>query len=35
MVTVTLKAASFGTELHVLQEGLPVVLPLERCSLGW
>lgn len=34
MVTVTLKAVSFGTELHVLQEGLRDVLPLEHCYLG-
>ncbi|CAN5649350.1 hypothetical protein BH23PSE2_BH23PSE2_14100 [soil metagenome] len=35
MVTVPLKAVSFGTKLHVLQEGLPDVLPLQQCSLGW
>lgn len=34
-VTVTLKAVSCGTELHVVQEGLPDVIPLEQCYLGW
>lgn len=35
MVTITLKAVSCGTELHVLQEGVPDVIPLEQCYLGW
>jgi uncharacterized protein YndB with AHSA1/START domain len=35
MVTVTLKAVSCGTELHIVQEGLPDVIPLEGCYLGW
>ncbi len=34
-VTVTLKAVSCGTELHILQEGLPEVIPVEMCYLGW
>lgn len=34
-VTVTLKAVSCGTELHVTQEGLPDVIPVEQCYLGW
>ena len=34
-VTITLKALSCGTELHVVQEGLPDVIPLEQCYLGW
>ncbi len=33
--TVTLKAVSCGTELHVLQEGLPEVIPVEACYFGW
>ena len=33
--TITLKKVSCGTELHILQEGLPDVLPLEACYLGW
>lgn len=34
-VTVTLKAVSCGTELTVVQEGIPEVIPLEMCYLGW
>ncbi|HEV7631629.1 MAG TPA: SRPBCC domain-containing protein, partial [Steroidobacteraceae bacterium] len=34
-VTVTLKKTSVGTELNILQEGLPDVIPLEACYLGW
>lgn len=34
-VTVDLKAVSCGTELTVLQEGIPAVIPLEMCYLGW
>jgi len=34
-VTVTLKAVSVGTELHVVQEGIPDAIPAEQCYLGW
>jgi uncharacterized protein YndB with AHSA1/START domain len=34
-VTVTLKAVSCGTELSILQEGIPDVIPVELCYLGW
>lgn len=34
-VTVNFKAVSCGTELWVLQEGIPAVIPLEMCYLGW
>jgi uncharacterized protein YndB with AHSA1/START domain len=34
-VTVTLKKVSVVTELTVVQEGLPEVIPLEACYLGW
>lgn len=34
-VTVTLKKVSVGTELTVVQEGVPDVVPLEACYLGW
>jgi uncharacterized protein YndB with AHSA1/START domain len=34
-VTVLLKAVSCGTDLHVLQEGIPEVIPVEMCYLGW
>jgi len=33
--TVTLKPVSCGTELSVVQEGLPAVIPVEMCYLGW
>jgi len=33
--TVTLKEVSCGTELNVVQEGLPEVIPPELCYLGW
>ena len=34
-VTVTLKAVSCGTEVNILQERLPAVIPVEACYLGW
>jgi len=34
-VTVSLKPVSVGTELNIVQEGLPDVIPLEACYLGW
>jgi hypothetical protein len=34
-VTVTLKQVSLGTELNIVQEGLPDAIPLEACYLGW
>lgn len=33
--TVTLKSVSCGTELNVVQEGIPEAIPLEMCYLGW
>jgi len=33
--TVILKQVSCGTELTIVQEGLPEVIPLEMCYLGW
>ena len=33
--TVTLRPVSCGTELSVVQEGIPEVIPLEACYLGW
>jgi uncharacterized protein YndB with AHSA1/START domain len=33
--TVSLREVSCGTELNILQEGLPDVIPLEACYLGW
>ena len=34
-MTVTLKKVSCGTELSILQEGIPSAIPLESCYLGW
>jgi len=34
-VTVVLKAVSCGTEVHIEQAGIPEVIPLEMCYLGW
>jgi hypothetical protein len=34
-VTVSLRQVSCGTELNVLQEGIPGVIPLEACYVGW
>ncbi|RZA35500.1 MAG: polyketide cyclase [Lysobacteraceae bacterium] len=33
--TITLKAVSCGTELQIVQEGLPEAIPVEQCYLGW
>jgi uncharacterized protein YndB with AHSA1/START domain len=35
VTTVTLKKVFCGTELTVVQEGLPAVIPAEACYLGW
>jgi len=34
-VTVTLKPVTVGTELGIVQEGIPDVIPPEACCLGW
>jgi uncharacterized protein YndB with AHSA1/START domain len=34
-VTVTLKAVSCGTEVNIVQAGIPAVIPAEACYLGW
>jgi uncharacterized protein YndB with AHSA1/START domain len=34
-VTITLKQVSVGTELNIVQEGVPEVIPPEACYLGW
>jgi len=34
-VTVSLRPVSCGTELHILQEGIPEAIPTEACYLGW
>lgn len=33
--TIVLKRVSVGTELSIVQEGIPSVIPVEGCYLGW
>ena len=35
VTTVSLAKVSCGTELHVVQEGIPGMIPVEACHLGW
>jgi uncharacterized protein YndB with AHSA1/START domain len=34
-MTIALKKVSVGTELNIVQEGVPDVIPAEACYLGW
>lgn len=34
-VTISLKPVACGTELHITQEGIPDMIPVEFCYLGW
>jgi uncharacterized protein YndB with AHSA1/START domain len=34
-VTVSLKQVSCGTEITIVQAGIPDIIPLEMCYLGW
>ncbi|HPG04779.1 MAG: SRPBCC family protein [Methylobacteriaceae bacterium] len=34
-VTVSLRAVSVGTEVEIVQEGIPDMIPTEACYLGW
>jgi uncharacterized protein YndB with AHSA1/START domain len=34
-VTVSLRPVSCGSEVTIVQEGIPEVIPLEMCYLGW
>jgi len=34
-VTISLKKVSVGTELSIIQEGIPDAIPAEACYLGW
>lgn len=34
-VTVTLRTVSLGTDITIVQEGLPDAIPVEACYLGW
>jgi uncharacterized protein YndB with AHSA1/START domain len=33
--TITLRPVLCGVELHVVQEGIPAIIPVEMCYLGW
>jgi uncharacterized protein YndB with AHSA1/START domain len=33
--TVSLKQVSCGTEVNIVQEGIPAAIPAEECYLGW
>ena len=33
--TIVLKKVSVGTEVQIVQEGIPVMIPAEACYLGW
>ena len=35
VTTITLKQVSVGTELNIVQEGVPAAIPAEACYLGW
>jgi len=35
VTTIVLRAVSCGTELHIVQEGIPEAIPTEACYLGW
>jgi uncharacterized protein YndB with AHSA1/START domain len=35
VTTISLKPVSFGTDLTVVQEGIPEAIPVEACYLGW
>jgi uncharacterized protein YndB with AHSA1/START domain len=34
-VTIDLKPVSCGTEIRIVQEGIPALIPVEGCYLGW
>ena len=34
-VTVSLKKVACGTEIEIVQEGIPAAIPVEFCYLGW
>ena len=35
ITTITLKKVAVGTELNIVQEGVPDAIPVEACYLGW
>ncbi|WP_130802317.1 SRPBCC family protein [Acinetobacter ihumii] len=34
-VTIQMRAVSVGTEVHIIQSGIPDVIPVDGCYLGW
>lgn len=34
-VAISLRAVACGTELEIVQQGVPAVIPAEACYLGW
>ncbi|WP_326541912.1 SRPBCC family protein [Pseudorhodoferax sp.] len=34
-VTISLQQVLVGTEMHVVQEGIPAIIPAAACMLGW
>lgn len=34
-ISITLQEVGCGTEVHIVQEGLPAMIPLAACYLGW
>jgi len=35
VTTISLRAVSCGTDVQIVQEGIPDVIPVEQCFLGW
>lgn len=35
LTTITLREVTCGTELNIVQEGIPDMIPVEQCYLGW
>lgn len=35
LVTIDLQTVSCGTDIRIVQEGIPAVIPVENCYLGW
>ena len=35
LVTISLAAVACGTEIRIVQEGIPPMIPIEDCYLGW
>jgi uncharacterized protein YndB with AHSA1/START domain len=35
VTTISLRAVSCGTDVQIVQEGIPDVIPVEQCYLGW